>query len=52
MFGALKDFYEVISFIDLIYLIITILSLIQCYKKGFVLSILSMLSGYDFIETD
>ncbi|MDA9650861.1 CvpA family protein [Candidatus Pelagibacter sp.] len=42
MFGALKDFYEVISFIDLIYLIITILSLIQCYKKGFVLSILSM----------
>ena len=28
--------------IDLIYLIITILSLIKCYKKGFVLSILSM----------
>ena len=42
MFGALKDFYEVISIIDLIYLIITILSLIQSYKKGFVLSILSM----------
>ena len=42
MFGALKDFYEAISIIDLIYLIITILSLIQCYKKGFVLSILSM----------
>ena len=28
--------------IDLIYLIITIFSLIKCYKKGFVLSILSM----------
>jgi membrane protein required for colicin V production len=38
----LKDFYETISIIDLIYLIITILSLITCYKKGFVLSILSM----------
>jgi membrane protein required for colicin V production len=38
----LKDFYEAISVIDLIYLIITILSLITCYKKGFVLSILSM----------
>jgi membrane protein required for colicin V production len=39
---VLKDFYEAISIIDLIYLIITILSLITCYKKGFVLSILSM----------
>jgi membrane protein required for colicin V production len=39
---VLKDFYEAISVIDLIYLIITILSLITCYKKGFVLSILSM----------
>ena len=37
-----KEFYDVISSIDLIYLIITILSLIKCYKKGFVLSILSM----------
>ena len=36
------DFYEAVSIIDLIYLIITILSLIKCYKKGFVLSILSM----------
>jgi len=36
------DFYEVTSIIDIIYLIITILSLIKCYKKGFVLSILSM----------
>tara|TARA_B100001094_G_scaffold274156_1_gene280967 strand:- start:258 stop:803 length:546 start_codon:yes stop_codon:yes gene_type:complete len=38
----LKDFYEAISIIDLVYLIITIFSLITCYKKGFVLSILSM----------
>jgi membrane protein required for colicin V production len=42
MFDVLKDFYDAISIIDLIYLIITILSLISCYKKGFVLSILSM----------
>tara|TARA_B100000609_G_C17197009_1_gene425818 strand:+ start:730 stop:1272 length:543 start_codon:yes stop_codon:yes gene_type:complete len=38
----LKDFYNLISFIDLIYLIITIMSLIKCYNKGFVLSILAM----------
>ena len=42
MIDALKDFYEAISIIDLIYLLISIFSLIQCYKKGFVLSILSM----------
>jgi len=36
------NFYEAASIIDLIYLIITIFSLIKCYKKGFVLSILSM----------
>jgi len=42
MLDILKDFYAAISFIDLIYLIITIFSLISCYKKGFVLSILSM----------
>ena len=36
------DFYESTSFIDLIYIAITILSLIKCYKKGFVLSVLSM----------
>ena len=42
MLDALKDFYEAISIIDLIYLLISIISLIQCYKKGFVLSILSM----------
>ena len=42
MLDNLKNFYDVISFIDLIYLIITFLSLISCYKKGFVLSLLSM----------
>ncbi len=36
------DFYEVTSVIDITYIAITILSLIKCYKKGFVLSILSM----------
>ena len=39
---VLVNFYESISSIDLIYLILTISSLIKCYKKGFVLSILSM----------
>ena len=42
MLEALADFYGAASIIDLIYLLITILSLIKCYKKGFVLSILSM----------
>ena len=42
MLNVLADFYEAISIIDLIYIVITILSLIKCYKKGFVLSILSM----------
>ena len=42
MIDILKDLYDGISIIDLVYLIITILSLITCYKKGFVLSILSM----------
>ena len=40
--SAIYDLYELISILDLFYLIITILSLIKCYKKGFVLSILSM----------
>ena len=39
---VLKEFYNLISIIDLIYLIITIMSLIKCYSKGFVLSILAM----------
>ena len=42
MLELLKDFYEEISIIDLIYIVLTILSLISCYRKGFVLSILSM----------
>ena len=42
MLEIIIDFYKSASIIDLIYLIITILSLIKCYKKGFVLSILSM----------
>ena len=42
MLEIIIDFYKSTSIIDLIYLIITILSLIKCYKKGFVLSILSM----------
>ena len=36
------NFFKITSVIDLTYLVVTILSLIKCYKKGFVLSILSM----------
>ena len=42
MSDVLYDFYEAISLIDLLYLVITILSLIKCYRNGFVLSVLSM----------
>ena len=42
MLEFIANFYDATSIIDLIYLVITILSLIKCYKKGFVLSILSM----------
>ena len=42
MLEVIVEFYEKTSFIDILYLIITILSLIKCYKKGFILSILSM----------
>ena len=42
MIEFLKEFYNSISIIDLFYLIITILSLIKCYTKGFVLSVLAM----------
>ena len=38
----LKESFNFISIIDLIYLIITIMSLIKCYSKGFVLSVLAM----------
>ena len=43
MFKTFVDFYDATSIIDLIYFVITFLSLITCYKKGFVLSILSMM---------
>ena len=42
MLETLVDFYKTTSVLDLIYLVITIWSLISCYKKGFILSILSM----------
>ncbi len=42
MQDAIIDFYDATSIIDLLYLVITIFSLIKCYKKGFVLSVLSM----------
>ena len=42
MVDFFKDFFEASSIIDLIYIAITIWSLISCYRKGFVLSILSM----------
>ena len=42
MLDPLKDLYNIISIIDLVYLLVTILSLIKCYKKGFILSILSI----------
>ena len=42
MLNIIAEFYEATSIIDLLYIIITIFSLIRCYKKGFVLSILSM----------
>jgi len=42
MLESLQDFYDNISIIDLIYLLITIFSVFQCYSKGFVLSILSI----------
>ena len=41
MVEYLKDVYENIVAFDLIYIIITLLSLIKCSKKGFVLSLLA-----------
>jgi len=40
MVEYLKSFYENIAAFDLIYIIFTLLSLVKCTKKGFVLSIL------------
>ena len=42
MLETFVDFYKSTSIVDLIYIVITIWSLISCYKKGFILSILSM----------
>ena len=42
MIDTLQDFLIETSIIDFLYLVVTIISLIQCYRKGFVLSILSM----------
>ena len=42
MLDLISDFYKIASLIDIIYILITLLSLIKCYKKGFVLSVLSM----------
>ena len=42
MLETMANFYKATSIIDLTYLVITIWSLISCYKKGFILSILSM----------
>ena len=42
MLDTLREYFSNISIIDFLYLVITILSLIQCYRKGFVLSVLSM----------
>jgi membrane protein required for colicin V production len=41
MIDALNSFYETISIIDLIFLIVTIFSVVKCYSKGFILSLLS-----------
>ena len=41
MLDILKNFYEAISVIDLIFLILITLSVIKCYRKGFVLSLLA-----------
>ena len=42
MIDTLKDFFNETSIIDFLYLVVTVISLIQCYTKGFVLSVLSM----------
>ena len=41
MIDVVKSFYEAISIIDLFFLIITIWSVVKCYGKGFILSLLS-----------
>ncbi len=41
MLEILNNFYDTVSGFDLAYMIVTILSLIKCYRKGFVLSLLA-----------
>ena len=41
MFDILINFYKTISLIDLFYLIVTALSVVKCYREGFVLSLLA-----------
>jgi len=41
MLEVLKNFYSEISGFDLIYILFTVLSLIKCSRKGFVLSVLA-----------
>ena len=43
MIKIFTDFFNAISILDFAYIVITLLSLIKCYKKGFVLSVLSMM---------
>jgi len=40
------DFYKTTNVIDIVYLVITIFTLIGCYKRGFVLSILLMVKWF------
>jgi len=40
--NVITEFFDLFSIIDIIYVIITVFSLVKCFKKGFVLSILSM----------
>ena len=42
MIDIIEELYKSISSIDLAFSIITIFSIIKCYRKGFVLSILAM----------
>ena len=42
MINLFEEFYKSISSIDLAFSAITILSIIKCYRKGFVLSVLAM----------
>ena len=42
MIESFIEFFDSLSVLDLSYLVITALSLIKCYRKGFVLSILAM----------